>query len=101
MSNQIDRDISKPGGRSAALKALQTAVAGLALAAACFGAPCAADAQQNAPAKIEQKDFVKRIDDVRQNIERDRNATRPEATTDRAIVDVCKQNPQLPQCKLN
>jgi hypothetical protein len=68
------------------------------LAATLWAAPRAA-AQQNPSPKIEQKDFVKKLDDVRNTIERDRNVQRPAATTDHVIIDVCKRNPQLPQCK--
>jgi hypothetical protein len=62
----------------------------------------AAAQQQGTAPKIEQKDFVDKVDDVRRSIERERtqqNAPRDNATQ-QFIVDVCKRNPNLPQCKI-
>jgi hypothetical protein len=74
---------------------------GLAVVAGVYCAASNAAAQQNTSSQIEQKDFVKKLDDVRQTIERDRNVRRPDSTTGHVVADVCKRNPQLPQCKLN
>ena len=82
-------------------KSVGKAALALATAAATFWATSQAAAQQNPAPKIEQRDFVKKLDDVRNTIERDRNTQRPTTATDHVIPDVCKRNPQLPQCKLN
>jgi hypothetical protein len=70
-----------------------------ALPAAGIGA---AAAQDKSKTKIEQKDFVDKVDEVRRQIELDRNTkpvTNPNAShTEQVVVDVCKRNPQLPQC---
>ena len=75
--------------------------AGVALTA---GATHRAIAQQSASPKVEPKDFVDKLEAVRHGIERERNE-RPAPSNSNApaqlVVDVCKRNPQLPQCKLN
>jgi len=75
--------------------------AGVALTA---GAAHRAIAQQSAFPKVKPKDFVDKLEAVRHGIERERNE-RPAPSNGNAraqlVVDVCKRNPQLPQCKLN
>jgi hypothetical protein len=53
--------------------------------------------------KVDPDKFQKQFQDVRGGIDKDRAAPTPPsagAPTGKVIVDVCKQNPKLPQCKL-
>jgi hypothetical protein len=53
--------------------------------------------------KVDPDKFQKQFQDVRGGIQKDRppaTSSSDGATTNKAIIDICKQNPKLPQCKL-
>ena len=76
----------------------------LGLAVALLATNIAVAADDTGKTKVQQKDFTDKIDDVRRAIERDRDRNQPpagrNATTDQLVIDVCKKNPKLPQCRL-
>jgi len=79
-------------------------IAGVA-AALVASSPANADlvGRMHVAQKVDPEKFQKQFQDVRGGIEKDRVAPAPPsagASTSKVIVDVCKQNPKLPQCKL-
>ena len=62
---------------------------------------------QNAPTrlaaeKLDQEKFEKKLQDTRDNIGKERTTAAPPSkpSTVQFVIDICKKNPQLPQCKL-
>ena len=77
----------------------------VALAALVASSPASADliGRVHVAQKVDPDKFQKQFQDVRGGIDKDRAAPTPPsagAPTGKVIVDVCKQNPKLPQCKL-
>lgn len=51
--------------------------------------------------KLDPDKFEKKLQDTRENIGKERTTVPPAtAGTNQIVVDICKKNPQLPQCKL-
>ena len=52
--------------------------------------------------KLDSDKFEKQLQDTRDDIKKERTTTNPSgaAHTNQTVIDICKKNPQLPQCKL-
>jgi hypothetical protein len=79
--------------------------AALAASAAIFACcVCPAHAReahvQIAQQQLDQRLYEQKLQDTRQNIKKETTTTRPTGNgSDQLAVDICKKNPQLPQCK--
>jgi L-ascorbate metabolism protein UlaG (beta-lactamase superfamily) len=52
--------------------------------------------------KLDAEKFEKKLQDTRDTIKKDITTTNPTgaAHTNQTVIDICKKNPALPQCKL-
>ncbi len=66
-----------------------------AVASFCYTATVLAE---DAPPKTDQPTFQEKLDDVRKAIQNDRDHSSP-IVPGQQVIDPCKINPQLPQCK--
>ena len=81
--------------------------AGFAAAAATIACCAVPVHARDAPVRLaaeqlNQQLFEQKLRDTRANIKKEQTTTRPAGNTgasDQLVVDICKKNPHLPQCK--